>query len=179
MKRKFLEDLGLEKEQIDVILDESGKEISRLKESIDEYKANLDEANKTIEDVKTKAENDEELQKQLAEYKAKYEESEANRANMAKDYKLRDALKEAGATDIDYMLFKLGDVEVGEDGEIKDLDNKIKELSESNPTHFATKEISEPSGDGYNVMDSRLTPGEQPSSEESMRAEIMQAMGLQ
>lgn len=41
MKRKFLEDLGLSKEQIDTILDENGKDITAAKGDLEEVKIKL------------------------------------------------------------------------------------------------------------------------------------------
>lgn len=44
MKRKFLEDLGLEKETIDKILDENSADIGKVKGELDTAKNDLKEA---------------------------------------------------------------------------------------------------------------------------------------
>ena len=50
MKRNFLEDLGLEKEVVDKIMAENGKDIENAKANYDELKAELKTANATIAD---------------------------------------------------------------------------------------------------------------------------------
>ena len=44
MKRKFLEDMGLSKEQVDNIMAENGKDIEAIKTERDNYKTQLDTA---------------------------------------------------------------------------------------------------------------------------------------
>lgn len=48
MQRKFLEDLGLEKEAIDKIMTENGSDIEKVKAERDTYKAQLDTAQQTL-----------------------------------------------------------------------------------------------------------------------------------
>lgn len=48
MERKFLEELGLEKEVIDKVLDENSRDIGRQKAKTEEESGKLDAANKTI-----------------------------------------------------------------------------------------------------------------------------------
>ena len=48
MQRKFLEDLGLEKDVIDKIMDENGKDINREKDKANSFKDQLDEARETL-----------------------------------------------------------------------------------------------------------------------------------
>lgn len=48
MKREFLEGLGLEKDIIDQIMTENGKDINREKQKADEYKNQLDTAKETL-----------------------------------------------------------------------------------------------------------------------------------
>lgn len=48
MKRKFLEDMGLTKEQVDSIMDENGKDIESMKAERDNYKSQLDTAQTTL-----------------------------------------------------------------------------------------------------------------------------------
>lgn len=83
MKREFLEDLKLEKDVIDKIMDENGKDIERyktesenLKTTNAQQKTQLDEANKQIESFRGM--DIEGIKKAADDYKAKYEESEKN-----------------------------------------------------------------------------------------------------
>lgn len=48
MKRKFLEDMGLSKEQVDNIMAENGKDIEAIKSERDNYKTQLDTAQTTL-----------------------------------------------------------------------------------------------------------------------------------
>ena len=76
------------------------------------------------------------------------------------------------------MLYKLGEVETDKDGNIVDLDNKVKALKESNPTFFGTddKPANEPAG--YQVVDNGLDEGKPSDPEASATAEFEQALGL-
>ncbi|MDF2907569.1 MAG: hypothetical protein K0R34_2890 [Herbinix sp.] len=48
MKRKFLEDMGLTKEQIDSIMEANGTDIETYKKDAEKYKTDLEEAQKTL-----------------------------------------------------------------------------------------------------------------------------------
>ena len=59
MKRKFLEDLGLEKDAVDKIMDENGNDINAAKKDVeniiserDKYKADVAERDKQIDSLK-------------------------------------------------------------------------------------------------------------------------------
>ena len=103
MKRKFLEDLGLEKEQIDKILDEASADLGRVKGELEKARDDLKVANKTIDDIKAKTTDNDKLQAELDDYKAKYEASEAERVKQAIIHALMDALKDAKAKHMDYL----------------------------------------------------------------------------
>ena len=75
MKRKFLEDLGLTKEQIDNVMAENGKDIEAEKEKaatttaeLEDVKNQLKEANSTITDLKKNNVDNEALQTKVKEY---------------------------------------------------------------------------------------------------------------
>ena len=57
MKRKFLEDLGLEKEAIDKIMAENGNDVNAAKADYDSLKQQLDAANMQIQERDTQLEN--------------------------------------------------------------------------------------------------------------------------
>ena len=78
MKRKFLEELGLTKEQVDSIMTENGNDIeaakadvSQVKTELEQTKAQLQEANTTIDGFK----DYDQVKSQVEEYKSKYEQS--------------------------------------------------------------------------------------------------------
>lgn len=80
MKRKFLEDMGLTKDQVDSIMAENGNdietvkgELGQLKTELEQTKTQLQEANTTIDGFK----DYDQVKKQVEEYKTKYEQSKA------------------------------------------------------------------------------------------------------
>ncbi len=83
MKREFLEELKLEKEVIDKIMAENGKDIEKykseaetLKSSSEQQKTQLEAANKQIESFKGM--DIEGIKKAADDYKVKFEEAEKN-----------------------------------------------------------------------------------------------------
>lgn len=80
MKRKFLEDMGLTKEQVDSIMTENGNdieaakgELEQVKTELEQTKNQLQEANTTIDGFK----DYDQVKSQVQEYKTKYEQSKA------------------------------------------------------------------------------------------------------
>lgn len=103
MKRKFLEDMGLTKEQVDSIMNENGNDIEAAKGELDQVKAELEqtknqlqEANTTIDGFK----DYDQVKSQVQEYKTKYEQSkteyEAKIADMQFGTSLDAAITSAG-----------------------------------------------------------------------------------
>lgn len=131
----------------------------------------LDEANKTITQLKENNKSNEDLQQKIKDYETKIENLEKEAAETKKTFALKEALTQAGAKDVDYMIFKLGEVEMDKDGNIKELDNKIKALKESNPSFFETKpdesqqHQQQPGAPGYKVIDNKLEQGKQSTNE--------------
>lgn len=125
MERKFLSDLGLEKEAIDQILNQHGAELEALKT---QTKAQLKTREAEIETLRTSlaeatgrvAElsrvDAEALQRQL-------EEERAGRIKDRQEWSLKAALTETGCKDPEYVIFKLGaSAEFADDGSLKDKD---------------------------------------------------------
>lgn len=99
MKRKFLEDLGLQKEAIDSIMAENGKDLEAVKAEKDTYKTRLDEATETLKsfegvDVK---ELQGKITKLTGDLAAKDVETQNLIEGMKFDAALKDALRAAGA----------------------------------------------------------------------------------
>lgn len=101
MKREFLEGLGLEKETIDKIMDENGKDINREKQKADGYKTQLDDAKEKLKgfegiDVTKLQEQITKLNTDLAAKEAEYTKTLADRdfndmvSKFAAEYKARD-----------------------------------------------------------------------------------------
>lgn len=130
------------------------------KDQYNHISGQLKTANATLTDLQEKTKDNPDIQKQLQDAQTAKEAAEKELQTLQTNVQLKDKLRDAGAKDVDYMLFKLGDIEVIEDGTIKDLDNKLKALQESEPSHFKSKEDESGSGNdpgnGYKVKDNKL-----------------------
>lgn len=115
MKREFLENLGLEKEVIDKIMDENGKDINAEKakatakdDEIKALKEQVETANKEIKSYKDM--NIEEIQKSVETWKTTAKEHEKAYQNLKNDTALKDAVRAYESVDED-VLMKLIDRE--------------------------------------------------------------------
>lgn len=159
MKRDFLEGLGLEKDVIDQIMAENGKDITREKTKADSVQTQLNAANEKLsgfEGVDVDGLNGKvtAAEQQVAALQAELAAAKASAA-------VKLALVEAKALDVDYLSFKIGEklkadgkaVELDESGKVKDWDNMLEGLQKQYPTQFegsSAKKIEEhklPDGD--------------------------------
>lgn len=140
MKRKFLEDFGLEKDAIDKIMAENGSDVNAAKADYEATKQQLESANaqiqerdKQLETLRKSSGDNETLQKQItdlqAENKAAKEKYEAD----MKELKLTTAIKLAvgdSAHDADLVagLFDRGKLVLNEDGTITGLEEQVKTI---------------------------------------------------
>ena len=148
MKRKFLEDLGLEKETIDKIIDQNSQEIGGYKKKAEE----LEEKNKQlVDDVKTrdtqlsdlkKAGSVEDLKKQLdaaqeanKQAKKDYEEKVAN---MKYDAAIEKALSTSLHPELMSVKIDRAKLKIKEDGTIEGLDDQVNSLKETYKDMFKT-----------------------------------------
>lgn len=119
----------------------------------------LADANKLVTTLQKSNKDNEELQTKINDYKTQVDTLQAERQSEQTNYALKDALAQAGVKDVDYGIFKLGEVELGKDGKIKDLDNKVKSLKESSPDMFKAKEPVGKGDNGYKPVDNKLETG--------------------
>lgn len=150
MERAFLKGLGLEKEVIDQIMAENGKDIELEKGKAKDIQTQLDTANNTIkerdkqlETLKNSTGDIEELKNQITtlqgENKAAKEAHEKELKELKVSNALEKALTDAKAKNSKAVqaLLELGDdVELNEDGTVKGLDEKIKALKKSDAYLF-------------------------------------------
>lgn len=158
MKRKFLEDLGLEdKETIDKILDENSSDIGKAKGELETVQGQLKDANAEIETLKGQvSERDsqletlkkstgdvEELKKQIetlqTENKTKDEAHKAEIKQMKIDAAIDAALTSAKAKNniaVKALLKDLDKAELSEDGSVKGLKEQIDALVKGDDTKF-------------------------------------------
>lgn len=159
MKRKFLEDMGLEKEQVDKILDENSQDIGKAKGDSDKIQKDLDAANAEIESLKGQvSDRDKQLEtlknstgdveamkQQIADLqKANKDADDAHKAEI-KQLKLDAAIDSAltGAKSknnvaVKALLKDLDKAELGEDGVVKGLAEQIEALQKSDAYLFDT-----------------------------------------
>ena len=127
----------------------------------------------TLTSLQEKTKDNPDVQKLLADEKAAREAAEKELSDMRVSTQVKDALTKAGAKDVDYALFKLGQLETNKDGSVKDLDNKIKDLQSNLPDYFATADDKGGKADnegGYKPIDNKLGAGGSPAT--FSRAEI-------
>lgn len=147
---------------------------TKLKEQKEQLENDLNAANKLVGDLKKTNKDAEELQQKITDYEAKVQQLETERSEERKTYAIKEALQKEGVYDVEYMMFKLGKLEVDKDGDIVDLDNKVKALKETNPAFFASEaENSKPGASGYQVVDNKLESGRNTGPEPQSLAEAI------
>ncbi len=179
MTREYLKELGIEVEIIDKIMAEHGKSVQKLKE-LENVKEDLTEAKATIEKLEKTNKDNEDLQNQIKEYKEKLETSEKERQAENKSRMIEDALRNAKGSDLEYLKFKLGEVELDKDGNLKDIESKIKDLKEKHPSFFEAEEVEEETkkdDSGYKPLDNDLKDGKPASKEAAIASEFSNALG--
>ena len=129
----------------------------------------LEEALATIETLKKSTKGQEEAQKQIAEHEAR---EQALLAELEKTKVLSEAkfaLKDAGALDVDYLLFKLqekGELALDEHGKLKDWEDKLAGLKTQLPTQFESK------GGKKNIIENTL-PGKEEGGDTITREALL------
>jgi chromosome segregation ATPase len=156
------------------------------KEQYNAQALKLKTASETIAQLENQHKDIASLQSEIENYKAKALQVEAELVATKNKATLKEQLAKAGATDVDYMAYKLGELETNEDGTYKDLDNKVKELKENNPNWF--KDVSNPpdnptpatnpNATGYTPLDGKLPQGSTHNAAELVANEFKQAIGL-
>ena len=141
MKKEELVAKGLSEEHAQIAVDAWNEAVKGFvaKERFDEINGKLKEANTTIETLKKDNSENEELQKQVKEYKEKVTALETESANTVKEYALKDKLKEAGVVDADYIIYKQGGLDkftFDKDGKPIGVEDIVKPLKESAPHLF-------------------------------------------
>ncbi len=147
---------------------------TKLKEQKEQLENDLNAANKLVGDLKKTNKDAEDLQQKITDYEAKVQQLETERSEERKTYAIKEALQKEGVSDVEYMMFKLGQLEVDKDGNVVDLENKVKALKETNPTFFAPEtKNNEPGAPGYQVVDNKLANGRSTEPEPQSLAEAI------
>ena len=131
----------------------------KLKGDFDALTKQHGESTTLIEQLKKDSKGNEALQGKITVYEGKIQQMEKELQQTKVDAALKVALLEAGATDVDYLTFKIkekGEVTLGDDGKIKGIDDTIAAQKTQFPQHFSStskKKIDEnklPDGDEHN-----------------------------
>lgn len=142
MKRKFLEDLGLTKEQIDSIMAENGKDIETEKEKatatvaeLEDIKNQLKEANLTITELKKSNKDNEALQATIKTHeetiktiKTEYQEKVRN---MSIQNAIQSKLTDTKYADLLESKFDKDKLIVNEDGTVTGIDEQLKAIKDT------------------------------------------------
>lgn len=144
MKRKFLEDLSLEKDVIDKIMAENGADIEAEKAKyteantkLEDITKQLEEANNTIKDLKKNNADNEALQNQVKEYEEKIKTQKADYEskvrNLTLDAAIEKALSVAKAKHTDLLSSKIerDKLVINDDNTITGLDEQLNSLKEN------------------------------------------------
>ena len=154
MKRKFLEDLGLEKEAIDKIMAENGNDVNAAKADYEALKQRLEAANTQIqerdgqlEQLKNATGDVETMKQQIATLQAENKTAKEKYEADLKDLKLSAAIKMAvgnSAHDAELVagLFDKAKLILSEDGQVTGLEDQLKAIKKEKA--FLSKEEKAP-----------------------------------
>lgn len=167
MKKEELVAKGLSEEHAQIAVNAWNEAVKGFvpKERFDEVGGKLKEANATIDTLKKGNADNEELQKQVKEYKEKAAALEAEAANTRKEYALKEKLAAAGVLDADYVIYKQGGLDkftFDKDGKPIGVEDVVKPLKESSPHLFKV----EPGAD-YKPNGGGTPPAKNPFAKDS------------
>ena len=158
MERKTLEEMGLEKDQINTIMSDYGKSINGYKEQVetltaerDSFKSQVDESNKQLDELKGKVKDNDEAQKQIADLQSQLKDSEtkaqAELLSVKKNNAINNALRDAHVRDNKAIMPFLDTdaIKYNDDG-LTGLKGQIEELQKSKAFLFEQPEPEKPQG---------------------------------
>ena len=170
MKRKFLEDLGLEKEAIDKIMAENGSDIEAAKADYNSLKQQLDAANAQIQDRDTQLEtlknstgDMESLKQQIVSLQSDNQAAKEKYEADMKELKLSTAIKlalgdSAQDTDLVAGLFDKSKLILSEDGKVTGLDEQVKALKKEKAFLFKEEKVPQQQIKGGKPAEGKGTP---------------------
>lgn len=128
---------------------------SKLKTQHDGLNQQLTEANTLIETLKKSTKGQEDAQQKITAYEQQVQQlqQELEKTKVLSEAKFQ--LKDAGALDVEYLLFKLqekGELALDEHGKLKDWDDKLAGLKTQLPTQFESK------GGKKNIIENKPMP---------------------
>lgn len=171
-------DLDAANKEIDAEFPKNAVPKADFNSKVDELKS----ASDTLDSLKKDNKDVEALQNKIKEHETTVTQLQKDLADERKNFAIKERLTKEGVTDVDYIKYKLGDVEMDKDGNLVDLDNKLKELKEANPTFFASqddkKDNTNTNGAGYTPIDNKLDNGKPSDPTADATAAFEAALGI-
>lgn len=180
MERKFLEDLGLEKEVVDKIVAEHGKSIqaeqsktTQKETELGLVQKQLTEANNTIKSYKDM--NIDEIKASVDELTEKNNSLEMELETTRNNATLKENLLKTNAHDVDIVTKLINLDLVKFDGEkVIGLDEQVEALKTSNPYLFKDVQASDDNNDG--TGDTRFVSHEPPASNADQKSTMQDTL---
>ena len=163
MEREFLEKQGLNADQIEAVMTQSGKEtnqlraeydakVSDLSNKVDTLTGQVSDRDKQIKGLSAAAKDNEELKKKFDEAQKTIAESDkkykAQLLDQKKDFAIQQALTKAGAYNNKAVMaiMDTDQISVDDKGNILHVDDVVKQAQEAFPQGFKSqeKEVSKP-----------------------------------
>ncbi|RGU89884.1 hypothetical protein DWW31_18155 [Clostridium sp. AF15-17LB] len=144
--------MGIEKENIDKILDQNMAEIGALNTRIKTKDTEIATLRGELTAANTKVA---ELEKvDVQELQTQLTQEREGRQKDRKEFTLRSLLTGAGCTDVEYLMYKLGEtVEFDDKEQVKDAENFIKSTKEKFANQFCDKNAGGTGGSGNFARD--------------------------
>ena len=178
MKRKFLEDMGLEKEVIDKIMAENGNDVNAAKADYDSVKQERDtiaaqvaERDKQLETLKNSTGDIEALKQQIITQQADNQAAKKKYESDMKELKFSTAIKLAlgeSAQDSDLVagLFDKSKLILSDDGKVTGIEEQLKSLKKEKAFLFKEeKPVQVQIKGGKPAESARMPPADKKPSE--------------
>lgn len=153
--QELLKSQGLSEEQINGILgamkenkiftaseENLDTRYGKLKTDHDSLTSQYEEATKLIDELKKSNTGNEDLQNKVSTYETQITTLKQENEELKIESSLRFALKDAGAVDVDYLVFKAkekGEIKLDDDGKVKGIDSIVDGLKTQIPGQFEAK----------------------------------------
>lgn len=145
MKRSFLEDLGLEKEIIDKIMAENGKDVEALKSAkaeLDIAKNTISERDKQFEELRNSVKDNAELTQKIAGLEEENKKAAVNHKAEIESLKISNAIEKslmsykAKTPKAVKAMLDMDNVKIDKDGNVTGVDEQVKALFEGEDTKY-------------------------------------------
>lgn len=174
MKREYLEKLGLDKETIDKIMAENGKDIEAEKskavakeQELETIRENLTKANETIESYKDM--NIDEIKASAEDWKSKCEGMEQKLTDVKNSARLEKEIAGFNSIDSDVLLKLINQEDlVYKDDKIHGLEDQITKIKEGKPYLFQEENQESNNDDRFSAYNPETSSSETNSMTEEL-----------